>query len=1277
MPLMEFHIAREVRERYGVRDTLFSFSGNVVFADIAASRDLAHRMNQARGAEKSPELAVNPGALFAMGLIDEASHMLMAHYRETVDAAVMRDALQWFQGRMGGEALDRLLLRFVEQFPGTPVFRGEQTAAAWLGGETDGVAHREIALEELILLWLANANTAFEPFEELFDDAALTQETKYTELSAGLRPFFATKPPIGPDKLNLIDMLRAPALASPDSLSGQLAFIQEKWSPIVGGEALRRLLLLAGDVLREEEVAVWMRFHPPTEAERAAAEERRRRGQWGFQPGRVDLPDFAVTQNEYERFSQDTAWMPTTVMIAKSTYVWLHQLSRRYGRPITRLDQIPDEELETLAYRGLNSLWLIGLWERSRASRTIKRLCGKEDAVASAYSLYDYVIAADLGGEEAYRNLRDRARQRGIRLASDMVPNHMGIDSTWVIEHPEWFLSRPDSPYPAYSFEGPDLSSDGRVEIKIEDHYYSQSDAAVVFRRRDKWTGETRYVYHGNDGTSFPWNDTAQLDYLSAAVREQVIQTILQVARQFPIIRFDAAMTLAKRHIQRLWFPAPGAGGAIPSRAEYSMPTPEFDALIPVEFWREVVDRVAAEVPDTLLLAEAFWMMEGYFVRTLGMHRVYNSAFMNLLRDEDNAHYRTLLKTTMEFDPGIMKRYVNFMSNPDERTAIDQFGTGDKYFGVATLMATLPGLPMFGHGQVEGFTEKYGMEFYKPRYEETPNQWLVDRHQREIAPLLYQRALFAESDNFLLYDFWTENGTVDENVYAYSNRRGDQRALVLYHNRYGTTRGTVHHSTGFADKATGGLRQMTLQEGLQLPNDGSVFLAYRDVSTGLEHLRRTSDLVEHGFSIELGAYKYHVLLNWRELRATAEQPWDRLHDMLGGSGVPSLDEAFVNLRLEPVHSALKALLGPTLVRRVAEISEHRGTQTSSEPETAGGREVERETDALLDDFVVKGSAFVEQAQDSLQQHFGRNLQRAWDNDKLRNALRRCVRAAMEIPHLEARYPERWPEEARTVLPTGSPRVDATAVWGPVLGWCAVQTLAEAIEARPEEALAIFDQLRLRHALAQAFHVLGLEGDEGWRAAARVRVLLERQGRPEPGAPSLSSEDWKNNDVRWLAGVHNADGCTYLVKEPYERLLWWLLLPALLKDAQPKTQELSRLGALVEKIRQAETAARTAGYQLEALLKESSKATPVGSFNVAQDRIPARESNALAAPAAPKAMPRAAKKTAAKARSDAKTPVGKAAAALAEAPQKAAKAATTEKPSAKPKGKPKRDHGKRP
>ena len=387
-------------------------------------------------------------------------------------------------------------------------------------------------------------------------------------------------------------------------------------------------------------------------------------------------PSFGGAAEEPEAFSSDSAWMPRVVLIAKSTYVWLDQLSRTYGREIRTLDAIPDEEFDTLASWGVTGLWLIGLWERSKASERIKRLRGNADAVASAYSLDDYRIAEDLGGEAAYANLRDRAWSRGIRLASDMVPNHMGIDSRWVIEHPEWFLSLPEPPYPAYTYTGPDLSPDPRVEIILEDHYWDDSDAAVVFKRSDRASGDQRYVYHGNDGTSFPWNDTAQLDFLDPAVREQVIQTILDVARHFPIIRFDAAMVLAKKHIQRLWWPEPGSAGAIPSRAEHAIPKEEFDRRMPNEFWREVVDRVAAEVPDTLLLAEAFWLLEGYFVRTLGMHRVYNSAFMHMLRDEDGAGYRKVIKETIQFDPQILGRYVNFMSNPDEKTALEQVRQG-------------------------------------------------------------------------------------------------------------------------------------------------------------------------------------------------------------------------------------------------------------------------------------------------------------------------------------------------------------------------------------------------------------------------------------------------------------------------------------------------------------------------------------------------------------------------------------------------------------------------
>ncbi|PIE03911.1 MAG: alpha-amylase, partial [Spirochaetales bacterium] len=385
------------------------------------------------------------------------------------------------------------------------------------------------------------------------------------------------------------------------------------------------------------------------------------------------------------------------------------------------------------------------------------------------------------------------------------------------------------------------LSGDPGVDIRIEDHYWNRSDAAVVFRREDRNTGEVRYIYHGNDGTSMPWNDTAQIDFLNPEAREAVIQDILHVARNFPIIRFDAAMVLARKSIRRLWFPSPGSGGAIPSRSEHALSDEEFMSACPSEFWRDVVDRVAAEVPGTLLLAEAFWMMEGYFVRSLGMHRVYNSAFMNMLRDGKNAEYREAIKETLTFDPGILQRYVNFMNNPDEETAVDQFGKDDRYFAACTLLTTLPGLPMFGHGQVEGFTEKYGMEYVRAYREEQPDGDLVARHEREIFPLMHRRSLFAGALSFRLYDLNTPEG-VNENVFAYSNTDGQNRVLVLVNNRFERSCGTIHYAFPVND-GNGGQITGSLGDAL-VPSDrnSSDWVLMREHVSGLWFLRSAGEL---------------------------------------------------------------------------------------------------------------------------------------------------------------------------------------------------------------------------------------------------------------------------------------------------------------------------------------------------------------------------------------------------------------------------------------------------
>src|SRR5581483_2963606 len=168
----------------------------------------------------------------------------------------------------------------------------------------------------------------------------------------------------------------------------------------------------------------------------------------------------------------------------------------------------------------------------------------------------------------------------------------------------------------------------------------------------------------------------------------------------------------------------------------------------------------------------------------------------------------------------------------------------------------------------------------------------------------------------------------------------------------------------------------------------------------------------------------------------------------------------------------------------------------------------------------------------------------------------------------------------------SPQVAATALWAPVMSWCLLQTLAEAVDGDniPQTALDLFDRLRLREPLARSFHAMGLEGEEGWRAAARLKILLILQSgagqtdsaqttaaeiaptdKLTQAAAALASEAisvspattpaggskipaslWQDPDVRWLTGYNEAEGHAYVIRECYEEFLWWLALPELLK-----------------------------------------------------------------------------------------------------------------------------------
>jgi len=1114
--LREFHVAREVRDAYGLEGALFAIRGNVIFADFHSVREFAQKINSKINPEVNPERYIKAGKLNAMGLIDEILHYVTALYREKACSTVLQTTMEALEKELGKAAVNKLLHTFVELFPPQSVYEGKQTIEEYLTESDEGTPHRLLALEELLLLRIANENPAFEPFAFMFSDERLSKTTEYSQAVGVLKNHLATLPHFGPDDQNLWDLLRSPAIAEPYSLYGQLEYIRKKWGLLIGKYLIR--LLTSLDVIKEEEKPSFSG------------------------PGPTQAYIYNELEHEYERFSEDRDWMPRTVLMAKSTLVWLYQLSIKYNRPIHRLDQIPDEELDELARRGFTGLWLIGLWERSQASREIKRRCGNPEAAASAYSLYDYDIASELGGWEALDNLRHRCAWRGIRLGSDMVPNHTGIDSRWVMEHPDRFLQLRHSPFPGYTFNGENLSNREGIGIYLEDHYYSRSDAAVVFKRVDFRTGDTRYIYHGNDGTSMPWNDTAQIDFLNPEAREAVIRTIIGVCKQFPIVRFDAAMTLAKKHIQRLWYPEPGTGGDIASRAEYGLTKEEFDKRIPNEFWREVVDRCAVEAPDTLLLAEAFWMMEGYFVRTLGMHRVYNSAFMNMLKMEENAKYRATIKNTLEFDPQILQRFVNFMNNPDEETAAIQFGRGDKYFGVCTLMATMPGLPMFGHGQIEGFEEKYGMEYRRSYRDEAPDQELIARHEREIFPLLKKRRLFAGSENFALYDLYTPDGSINENVFAYSNRLGEERALVFYNNSFHRASGWIRNAVPSTQKGPGGAKvsqQKNLGQALGLSTKSNCFTLLREQRSDRWFIRPSRELAEKGLFIALDGYQSQVFLDIHEIEDNALGHWRRLNDELAGRGVPDLHAAFQDLFLRDLYNAFKELVKPSYFNGFYAFFNQEQKSPKSAPFIEMLREPALRYIRIAREYLDGASGRYESFERA-QEYSAIAAEQVWDS--FAQSMQRFIKLGEYVlkPPANLQKPGKAFIESIYTALSENPRISAYIAGYLVL---ALNRGIIGLEASGEDARRLVDHWCLDRKLRESYQEAGFPPDESYQVVELLKLLLSRTKYEDTGlfeGPSISlsiaTHLVTKEDFKAYLNVNLFNDVLWFTKERFEQIL---------------------------------------------------------------------------------------------------------------------------------------------
>jgi len=580
--------------------------------------------------------------------------------------------------------------------------------------------------------------------------------------------------------------------------------------------------------------------------------------------------------------------------------------------------------------------------------------------------------------------------------------------------------------------------------------------------------------------------------------------------------------------------------------------------------------------------------MEGYFVRTLGMHRVYNSAFMNMLKNEENAKYRATIKNTMEFDPEILKRFVNFMNNPDEETAVAQFGKGDKYFGICTLLVTMPGLPMFGHGQVEGFEEKYGMEYRRSYRDEQPDGYLVGRHEHEIFPLMKRRYLFSGSAMFRIYDLYC-NGSVNENVFAYTNRvwtgGGEEKALIFYNNSYYETSGWINVSDPEVPDGTG-KRRDKLSEALAIHGEGNYFTLLREQKSNLWYIRSSKAICENGFFVGLKGYETQVYLDIYEVEDNAKGRWARLNNDLNGRGVPDPLVEIKNIFLGELYYRFTELFKPEIITSLCDIK----SKTSS---------VESLKE-LVEAFAQTASKFITGANGTYDEWIARDEEgvicKFTPVDK--NVVwKECEAFINRMAKLKDALKKPATPFFKDISECISKRPMLCAV---MLSYGIVSLLRPIIgkEANGKHAASLaFDHWDFGRKMREIYHQFGASEADTWRITDIARVVLSKT-RPivdkKPGKNSsleaaefaalIIEENYLDEDFRRILGINIFDDVAWFNKEGFEAALFYSSLFFMLESDSvvkiPIDERIDRIAKIYDVLVKAE---KKSGYRFDVLI----------------------------------------------------------------------------------------------
>jgi hypothetical protein len=356
--------------------------------------------------------------------------------------------------------------------------------------------------------------------------------------------------------------------------------------------------------------------------------------------------------------------MPTAEYLSLyqlNTRVWLTELSRTLGRRAT-LDDIPDGELDRLARIGFDWIWFLSVWQTGAAARQVSRSNPEwrrefqetlpdlrdEDIPGSGFAITGYTVHALLGGDAALARLRDRLKERGLKLMLDFVPNHMGLGHPWAEDHPEHFVRGTE----------PDLSR-----------------APHNYTRVQRKAGDAIFAY-GRDPYFAGWPDTLQLNYANPATQEAMVDILLKIAGQCDGVRCDMAMLVLPEVFERTW------GQRAPL------------------FWPTATRRVRERVPGFCFMAEAYWDLE-WTLQQQGFDYTYDKRLYDRLRDRHARPVREHFLAGLDYQA----RMARFLENHDEPRAAATFPAG-VHEAAAVISFLSPGLRFFHQGQFQGRTKR-------------------------------------------------------------------------------------------------------------------------------------------------------------------------------------------------------------------------------------------------------------------------------------------------------------------------------------------------------------------------------------------------------------------------------------------------------------------------------------------------------------------------------------------------------------------------------------------